>query len=43
MIAHYLAVAFASFRQAPFATAANVLTLALGLACFVATYGAASF
>ena len=27
MIAHYLAVAFASFRKAPFATAANVFTL----------------
>ena len=43
MIAHFLTVALASFRKAPFATIANVVTLALGLACFIATYGAASF
>ena len=43
MIAHYLTMAFASFRRAPFATAANVVTLALGLACFIAAYGIATY
>jgi putative ABC transport system permease protein len=43
MLAHYLAVALAKFRKAPFTTTANVLTLALGLACFVAAYGIASW
>jgi putative ABC transport system permease protein len=43
MIAHYLAVALAKFKKTPFTTAANVLTLALGLACFVAAWGIASY
>jgi putative ABC transport system permease protein len=43
MIAHYLAVALAKFKKTPFTTAANVLTLALGLACFVAAYGVATY
>ena len=43
MLAHYLAAALAKFRKAPFTTAANVLTLALGLACFIAAYGAATY
>jgi putative ABC transport system permease protein len=43
MLAHYLAVALAKFRKTPFTTAANVLTLALGLACFIAAYGIATY
>jgi putative ABC transport system permease protein len=43
MLAHYLAVALAKFVKAPFTTAANVLTLALGLACFIAAYGIATY
>jgi putative ABC transport system permease protein len=43
MLAHYLAVALAKFRKTPFTTAANVLTLALGLACFIAAFGIASW
>jgi putative ABC transport system permease protein len=43
MIGHYLASALAKFRKAPFTTAANVFTLALGLACFIAAYGVASY
>jgi putative ABC transport system permease protein len=43
MIAHYLAVALARIRKAPFTSAANALTLALGLACFVAAYGIAAY
>jgi putative ABC transport system permease protein len=43
MIRHYLVVALAKLRRAPFTTAANVLTLALGLACFIAAYGIATY
>lgn len=43
MIGHYLVSAFARFRNAPFTTAANVLTLALGLASFIAAYGIATY
>ena len=43
MILHYLTSAFAKFRKSPFTTAANLLTLALGLACFIAAWGAASW
>jgi putative ABC transport system permease protein len=43
MLAHYLAVALAKFRKTPFTTLANVLTLALGLACFIAAYGIATY
>jgi len=43
VIAHYFTAAFASFRKAPFATAANVVTLALGIACFIAAYGIATY
>jgi putative ABC transport system permease protein len=43
MLAHYLAAALAKFRKAPVTTAANVLTLALGLACFIAAYGIATY
>ncbi len=43
MLAHYLAVALAKFRKAPLTTTANILTLALGLACFVAAWGIADY
>jgi putative ABC transport system permease protein len=43
MLAHYLVVALAKFAKTPLTTAANVLTLALGLACFVAAYGIATY
>jgi putative ABC transport system permease protein len=43
MLAHYLAVALAKFAKAPISAAASVLTLALGLACFVAAYGVVVF
>jgi putative ABC transport system permease protein len=43
MIGHYLLSALLSFRKAPFTTAANVLTLALGLACFIAALGIAAY
>jgi putative ABC transport system permease protein len=43
MLAHYLAFAFARLARAPFAATANVLTLALGLACFIAAYGIATY
>jgi putative ABC transport system permease protein len=43
MLAHYLAFALARLMRAPFAAAANVLTLALGLACFIAAYGIATY
>lgn len=43
MIGHYLASALANFRKTPFTTAANVLTLALGLACFIAALGIAAY
>jgi putative ABC transport system permease protein len=43
MLVHYLAVALAKFAKTPFTTAANVLTLALGLACFIAAYGIATY
>ncbi|HET7131386.1 MAG TPA: ABC transporter permease, partial [Gammaproteobacteria bacterium] len=35
MIKHYLAVALRNVRGAPFTSAVNVLTLAVGLICFV--------
>jgi putative ABC transport system permease protein len=43
MIRHYLASTFASIVRSPLTTAANVLTLALGLACFIAAYGIVSY
>lgn len=38
VLKHYLSVAVRNFRAAPFAFAMNVLTLALGIACFVMAY-----
>lgn len=39
MIRHYLFTAFSRIVRTPFTTAANILTLGLGLACFIAAYG----
>ena len=38
MIGHYVSMALRSFKRNPFATAVNVFTLALGLACFLVAY-----
>jgi putative ABC transport system permease protein len=43
MLAHYLIAAFASFRRARLATLVSILTLALGLVCFVVAYGVVGF
>jgi putative ABC transport system permease protein len=43
MIRHYLASALVNIIRTPFTTAANILTLALGLACFIAAYGIATY
>ena len=43
MIAHHLAIAIRRCRAAPFTTLANVATLAVGLACFIAAYGVATY
>lgn len=43
MIRHYLASAFGNVLKTPFTTVANVLTLALGLTCFLAAFGIVTF
>ncbi len=43
MFAHYVAVALRNIRSAPFATVVNVLTLAIGLVCFVTAYAFVTF
>jgi putative ABC transport system permease protein len=43
MFAHYVAVALRNIRTAPFTSAVNVLTLAVGLVCFVTAYAAGTF
>ncbi len=43
MIGHYLASAFANIVRTPFTTAANILTLALGLVCFFGAFGIVTF
>jgi hypothetical protein len=43
VIRHFFSSAFASIGRAPFTTAANILTLALGLACFIAAFGIATY
>ena len=43
MFRHYLAVALRNLRGAPFATAVNVVTLAVGLVCFVTAYAFVEF
>jgi putative ABC transport system permease protein len=43
MLTHYFAAAWRAIGKAPFTNAANVLTLALGLTCFVAAHGVAAY
>ena len=43
MLKHYFAVALRNVRSAPLVFAMNVLTLALGLACFVTAYAFVTF
>ncbi|RWH82172.1 MAG: FtsX-like permease family protein [Mesorhizobium sp.] len=43
MISHYLGIALVKFARSPFTTMANILTLALGLACFLGAYGIATY
>jgi putative ABC transport system permease protein len=43
MFRHLLAVALRNIRRAPFASGVNVLTLAVGLVCFVAAYAFVTF
>ncbi len=43
MLSHYLTVALRNIRRAPFLSAVNVLTLALGLACFVTAYAIVAY
>ncbi|HTL87544.1 MAG TPA: ABC transporter permease [Acidimicrobiia bacterium] len=43
MFAHYIAVALRNIRSAPFAALVNLLTLAIGLLCFVTAYAFVTF
>jgi putative ABC transport system permease protein len=43
VLKHYFAIALRNVRSAPFVFAMNVLTLALGLACFVTAYAFVAF
>jgi putative ABC transport system permease protein len=43
MFSHYVAVAFKNVRSAPFTSAVNLLTLAVGLVCFVTAYAFVTF
>jgi putative ABC transport system permease protein len=43
MLAHYVATALRSVRATPFPSAVNVVTLAVGLVCFVTAYAAGMF
>jgi putative ABC transport system permease protein len=43
MLTHYLSVALRNMARAPLATAVNVLTLALGLVCFVTAQAIVGF
>jgi len=43
MFAHYVAIALRNIRSAPFSSAVNVVTLAVGLVCFVTAYAAGTF
>jgi len=38
VLTHYLSVALRNLRSAPLASTMNVVTLALGIACFVIAY-----
>ncbi|HET7133968.1 MAG TPA: ABC transporter permease, partial [Gammaproteobacteria bacterium] len=43
MLRHYWLLALRNVRRAPFATLVNVLTLSMGLACFVTAYAYVTF
>jgi putative ABC transport system permease protein len=43
MFSHYVAVAFRNIRAAPFTSIVNLLTLAVGLVCFVTAYAFVTF
>src|SRR5262245_66431715 len=43
MLSQYLTLALRSARRAPLAAALNVLTLAIGLACFLTAYALVAF
>src|SRR5215468_4604843 len=43
MFRHYVSVALRNIRTSPFTSAVNVLTLAVGLVCFVTAYAAGTF
>ena len=43
MFSHYVALALRNIRNAPFASAVNLLTLAVGLVCFVTAYAFVTF
>ncbi|HVS24100.1 MAG TPA: ABC transporter permease, partial [Gammaproteobacteria bacterium] len=43
MFRHYVSVALRNIRSSPFTSAVNVLTLAVGLVCFVTAYAAGTF
>jgi putative ABC transport system permease protein len=43
MVSHYLAVALRNVRRTPLASAVNLLTLAVGLMCFVTAYAFVTF
>jgi putative ABC transport system permease protein len=43
VLSHYVSLALRNARRAPIAAAVNVLTLALGLVCFVIVYGFVAF
>jgi putative ABC transport system permease protein len=43
MLAHYVATALRSIRATPFTAGVNVVTLAVGLVCFVTAYAAGVF
>ena len=43
MLKHYVVLALRNARRAPFVAAVNVLTLALGVACFLVAFAFVSF
>ena len=43
MLRHILISAFSGIQRAPFTAAANILTLAIGLACFLGAFGASIY
>src|SRR5215831_15674385 len=43
MFRHYVAIALRNIRNSPFASGVNVVTLAVGLVCFVTAFAAGTF